>query len=312
MASAQQVAQAEAFQVFLEVGLEKVHEGNAKRHPIKWKPLLRQTRIKEFERDDNLLTGFQQMPEKTIGGVFSLDKPEFSATKTGKVKTYGLAYVAEYELPRYDQYRVFNNMNSKLSYSGLYTKNILGFSIFNNAFSTTAGSEYTIFNGEALCNTAHVLTRISTSAVGKNHVTTASDLNYISLQEALIDFMDTVDEDGKFVILEPECLLTSTSFSWIAEEIVGSRFRQDNANNALNTVSHLRPETAPFLTDPDAWFVLGAPSGPWGDSVEFEIGDDLMPRSSFQHSTLNTILSMYMSCRIWLFHWMGIWGSPGK
>lgn len=312
MATATEQAQASAYSVFLEIGLQKVHKRNAATYPILWKGLINQTKVKEFIRDDNLITGFQQMPEKTIGGVFSLDKPEFSSTKEGQIKTYGLAYVAEYELARWDQYRVFDAMSSKLSYSGLYTKNLLGFSIFNNAFSTSAGSEYLIHNGEALCDVNHVLTRSSTTAVGKNHPTTASDLNYLSIQEAITDFKDTVDEDGLFVMLNPKVLLTSTTFAWIADEIVGSRYRQDNANNAKNTLGHLRAETSPFLTDGDAWFVLSDVSGPWGDSVEYEIGDDLRPRKSFQHSTLNTILSMYMSCRLWVFNWIGSWGSPGK
>lgn len=308
------VASASEYSALLELGLTMVHTEQAKNHPIRWSGYLKQIKIDEFTRDDRYFTGFMPMPEKDVGGPFVLDKPHLSDRKVGDLVTYGLGFVAEYELGRWNKYKnTFAGISKQLSQAGLYTKNVLGFSIFNRAFDATAPSEYKIFNGEVLCKVDHVLER-PTTVVGKNAPATPTDLNYLALQEGMTDFMNVVNEDGLFVQLEPECLLTSTTQHWVARTLLESDYRSDNANMAKNTVGGgaLKAETAPFLTNPNAWFLIASKDGPWGDSVQYEIGDDLQPRRDFQISTLNTVLSMYMSCRLWLMHWKGIWGSEGS
>ena len=65
--------------------------------------------------------------------------------------------MAEYELFRWDQYKVFRKITKKLARSGVDRKNVLAYSIPNNAFST-ADSIYTTYaSGGPLLQQPHAV-----------------------------------------------------------------------------------------------------------------------------------------------------------
>jgi hypothetical protein len=197
-------------------------------------------------------------------------------------------------------------MTKKLTRSGVDRKNIIAYAIPNNAFST-ADTVYTTYSGEALCSNAHALLRGGT---GKNAPTNPVALSYLGMQEAITDYMLLTNEDGLYAILSASLLMCHPSKEWEAQTLLRSEYRPDNANMNFNTLKQkgFNIHSAPYLTDPDAWFLM-ADKGKL--EMSFDIGDDLQLRRDFQFSTWNNVFSVYGSYRVCVLHWYGIWGSEG-
>lgn len=292
------------FNVLLAAGLQKVFQDDLPTHPVLFKAWLKTESAKQFTEYENVVSAFGPMPEKGIGGVFSTDKPKLGDTKSMSLTTYGLGFVAEYELIRWEKYGVFSKMTRKLARSGVDRKNVIAYAILNNAFTATA--PYTTYNGEALIATSHALLRGGTFG---NRPAVATGLSYLGMQEAITNFSLMVNEDGLYVMLDPSTLVCHPAKRWEAETILGSQYRPDNANQSLNTLKdRLTPHSAPYLSSQTAWFVLSSK-----DKLEiaFHVGDDLMFRDDYDQSTWNNMYSMYASYRVAVLHWYGTWGTPG-
>lgn len=302
------IARLQDYYDLMEIGLSQVLVQELKNHEELYPAWLATTNAKEWVEDELVMSGFGAMPQKTVGGGISTDKPQIGTKKDFTLVPYALGFVAEYELLRWDQYARFKNITKQLAIAGKDRKNLLAYAIPNNAFST-ANPIYTTHRSEALCSNSHALLRgIGT---GKNAPSTAIDLTYLGLQEARTDFRKTVDEDGRYTILMACCLMVAPEKEWVAETLVGSDYRPDNANMALNTVKgKMKVHSAPYLTSANAWFVL-ASKDRLKPNMSFVVGDDLEFRKAFDPSTLNAIFSMYASFRIRVLTWPGFWGSQG-
>ena len=300
------VARMQEFSALLELGLSNVFMDDLPTHPKLYTGWLTEKSAKEFIEDELVASGLGAMPQKGIGQPFTADKPYISAPKDFELVTYGLAFVGEYELIRWDKYGVFTGITKKLTRSGVDRKNVLAYSIPNNAISASS-SVYQTYSGENLISTAHSTLRGGTA---KNAPTNAVDLTYLGMQEAISDYMQMVNEDGQFIVLDPAILMCHPSDKWVADTLLKSATRPDNANRAYNTLSAsgLTVHCSPYLDDTDAWFVLADKSK---REDAFVIGDDLTFRRAFDPSTWNNIFSMYASFRVAVLHWYGWWGSAG-
>lgn len=304
------VARLQEYTALLEYGLSKVFKDNVPTHPLLYKEWLRERKAKEWIEDELLTTGFGAMPEKTVGGPFTLDKPFITSPKDHTMKAYGLAFTIEYELMRWDRYQVFVNVTKKLARSGVDRKNILAYSILNNSLSTS-DSVYQTYASEVLCTTAHVLQRGGTA---KNAPSSAVGLSYLGMQEAITDFLVTPNEDGLFIQLVPKLLVCAPTKAWIGETILKSDYRHDTANMEKNTLSGRisGPHTAPYLTNDNYWWILADAGTLQSEAgISLDIGDDLEFRRDYQISTWNRSYSMYGSFRVRIFHWYGTWGTTG-
>jgi hypothetical protein len=304
-------ARLSAFAALLEYGLSKVFKDTLPTHPLLYKPWLKERKAKEWIEDELMTTGFGAMPEKTVGGVFSLDKPFITDPKDHTLKAYGLAFSIEYELMRWDRYQVFVNVTKKLTRSGVDRKNLLAFSILNNSMNSGAGAEYKTYASEILCTTAHALQRGGTA---KNAPSAAVGVSYLGMQEAITDFQLLPNEDGLFIRLSPKHVICAPAKVWVAETVLGSQYRHDNANQEKNTLKGQLegPITAPYLTNENYWWVTAGPSTLLDEAgISLDIGDDLEFRRDYQISTWNRTYSMYGSFRPRVFHWYGTWGTTG-
>lgn len=299
------VTRMQQFSDLLFVGLNDVFRSELKTHPETFGDWLAKKGAEEFTEEALVTTGFGPMPEKTVGGVFKVDKPLISPKKFYPMKTYGLAAVLEYELVRWEKYGVFTDVTKMMARSGVDRKNVVSYAILNNGFST-ADSTYTTYSGEALFDDAHVLLRGGT---GKNAPTTPVALSYLGIQEGITDFATLTNEDGLFILKYAKRLICHESKRWIADTITGSEYRPDNANMNKNTLKgRLSVHSSPYLTDPDAWFLTCDKDQL---QLRFSLGDDLTMRKDFQFSTLNQEYSMYGAWRVEVLHWFGTWGSTG-
>lgn len=294
-----------SFLEFVEDGLSNVFDGALKTHPVLWKDWLRQVTAKEWIEDAIVHSGFGPMPEKGVGNPFTVDRPYKGTEKEYTLKTYGLAFVIEHEMLKWDRYGVFGGVTKKLARSGIDKKNQLGYAILNNGFSTS-DAVYTTYASEALFSSSHTLLRGGT---GKNAPSSAIGLTYLGIQEALTDFALTENEDGLYAMVDPKKVICHPAQRWKLDTILSTPHRHDTANREKNTLAgELSPHSAPYLTSQTAWFIMADK----GDvEMAFSIGEDLMFRRDYQVSTWNSTWTMYMSCRIDLLTWPGTWGSQG-
>lgn len=303
------VASIREFSAYLALGITAVHEQMLPQHPQMFNDWLAIKTAVEWEQDEINISGFGVMPEKTVGGPIQLDKPVSGTAKTGELKSYALGFTATHELVKWLKYniQVFLKTTNKLRLSGIYTRNILAYGILNEAFVPT-DNDHKIYNGEDLCKTSHVLLR--GISAGKNEPTSATGLSYLGIQQGINDFRTIRNEDGQFVMLMPKRLITHPNLCWVAEELLRTGHRPDNANEAHNSLSGLEVHDSPFLDSTTAWF-LTCDKKTLADSISFHKGEDLSARHDFDSSTWDNTVNMYQSCRIWVQTWHGIWGTTG-
>ena len=164
-------------------------------------------------------------------------------------------------------------------------------------------------DGLELCSTAHTLANGNTF---RNEPATASDLNETSLENALIDISDFVDERGLNVALRGTKLIVPANLQFVADRLLETDQRVGTADNDINALKNMGmvPQgygVNHFLTDTDAWFVLtDAPNG----------------LKHFQRTPIRTAMEgdfdtgnvRYKARERYVFGWSdprGIYGSPG-
>ena len=146
----------------------------------------------------------------------------------------------------------------------------------------------------------------------RNEPSTAADLNETSLENALIDISDFVDERGLNVALRGMKLVVPANLQFVADRLLESDLRPGTADNDVNAIRNMGmvPQgytVNHFLTDTDAWFVMtDAPNG----------------LKHFQRVAIRTAMEgdfdtgnvRYKARERYSFGWSdprGIYGSPG-
>jgi hypothetical protein len=150
-----------------------------------------------------------------------------------------------------------NDMASGLGHSVRETKEVEVADIFNNGFVTTT---HTAGDGLAIFSDAHL--RLS-GGTWSNRFTNAVDLNAGSLQQAVENFETTTDDRSMQQVLVPRILLVAPQNEWKARELLYTQADPESANNTINAIRsrNLQLVVWYYLTDPDAWFVLGEQTG---------------------------------------------------
>ena len=93
----------------------------------------------------------------------------------------------------------------------------------------------------------------------------SADFSITSFRTAQVDFTSFTDGRGKKLNLQPKTILCSHNNYHSIAEIIESPQRPDTANRAENVTRGFfggQPLTilwTPYLTDTDAWFMLGDP-----------------------------------------------------
>lgn len=183
--------------------------------------------------------------------------------KTFKPRKFGLAIPTTDEMVKDDKWGLVNSAHQSLSRSLKETIEIQASRIFNYAFATAYGDGSSALgpDGKRLCATDHPLVK---SGGVQSNTSTAADLSYTSLQYGLTDFETMRDAAGLLHRVPAATLLVAPANRWVAAEVLRSPDRPDTANRATNTLSSAldglpRMIVNPYLTDPDAWFLLSPP-----------------------------------------------------
>lgn len=257
---------------------------------------------KQYE-DDYTMSGLGLFPVKTEGANILYDDPIAGFSKRYTHVTYSLGFRVTHEMMSDDLYGPMRNMGKALGRSARQTKEIQAASLWNNGFTSTTGSP----DGVALFAHNHPLKGGGTE---QNELSTAADLSRSSLQQAINDFEDTVDDRGLLLSIKPVMLVVPNELKWTAYELLKSPDRPDTADRAKNALmgEELNYSVWNFLTDPDAWFLRTAPDDHsvkffWREKFNTEMARDFDSKDQKQ--------SGMMRFSYGWSDWRGVFGSPG-
>ena len=146
-----------------------------------------------------------------------------------------------------------------------YTKQIKAADVLNTAFAG-AGAAGTNPGGDgvSLINTQHPTALGGTFS---NRNSTDADLNETSLEQAMIDVSQYIDERGLLIATRARKLIIPVQLQFVADRVLNTPGRTGTADNDINALRNMGmvPEgytVNHYLTDTDAYFIkTDAPNG---------------------------------------------------
>lgn len=204
-------------------------------------------------------TGLGNLPGKGEGESIVYDEPLQGPTKRWTHRTFGLGVRITEELIEDSLYpdipTEMSAITGELGSSARETINSLVFDIINSGNGTTS---HTAGDGLAIFSASHTNIRGGT---WNNLLAPAADLSATTLQTAIDDFENTLDDSGKFQQIRAEWILVNPSNSWKVDELLNSTYDPESPNNAINSLKSrgLKKFSTPYVTDTDAFTLISRP-----------------------------------------------------
>ena len=249
------------------------------------------------------IASFGSVPIKLEGQDVAYDDLAQGYNKQYLADTYELAFQTSKEALDDEQEEVVSDAARALGNSLTFTYNTDHANLYNDGFTSTTGSP----DGAVIFSTAHPLIG---GGNGSNTLGTAADLSVQAMRDLQNVIADTVDDAGKLLHWRPRTLLLPTELGWLGKELVRSTEKPDTADRAINAFrdDDLTVIVWPYLTDPDAWFLLG-------DANTMNIRSYWREKSNLLHDWSFESSSMKVKIRArWIRGWSdykGVAGSPG-
>lgn len=232
-------------------GINKIYGISYDHFPTKYTKFFQLEKSdKAFEKDQGM-TGFPLAAVKEQGNEVFFSQMYQGYQKEYLHLTYSIGAAITSEMVDDDQYNVINKIPKLLAESLRQTEETVATSILNNGFS----SSYVGADGQPLFSASHPLVAGGTFS---NQPTTSSDLTQTSLEQAMIDIMGFVDDQGLRINIEGKTLVVPRQEYFNAMKLLGTQYEVNSANNAINPLySDVKLDlvVSTFLTDSDAWFV---------------------------------------------------------
>ena len=220
----------------------------------------KETSDRAFE-EEVMLSGFANASVKPEGSAVTFDNAQETYTARYQHETVALAFSITEEAIEDNLYdRLSSRYTKALARSMANTKQVKAANVLNRAFN----SSFTGGDGKELCATDHPL---GGGGTFRNEFTVAADLNETSLENALIDISQFVDERNMIVALRGMKLIVPPALQFVADRLLESTLRTGTSDNDLNAIKNMGmlPEGYTinhFLTDTDAFFLkTDAPNG---------------------------------------------------
>ena len=199
------------------------------------------------------VTGVGDIPEKPEGQPYATDIIRSGYQKEFLHTEFGLMFEVTQTALEDDRYDVLSDHAKWFMFSARVVQEKRAAILFNNGF----GSE-TSPDGASIFSATHALKGGGTA---RNILSTAADLSYTSLQQALVDWQrETKFEAGQQMMpVENLTLIVPPELEFTAEAIIKSTLRPGVGDNDVNAIRTLRDITVVknvYLTDTDAWFLL--------------------------------------------------------
>jgi hypothetical protein len=242
------------FRKELQQGLNAVFGKAYMRYPELWKQVFEvNTSQKAFE-EEVLSVGFALAPVKSEGSGVNYDSAADSYIARYNHETIALAFAITEEAEEDGLYGSLGARYAQaLARSLQETKNVKGFNILNNAFS----SSYLGGDGVSLLNTAHPLYGGGTQS---NKLATPADLAEASLEDAINQIALFTDDRGLFINAKVQSVIVPTASQFIINRLLKSTYRPGTGDNDINSINEMGaiPQgaiVAPYITDTDSWYL---------------------------------------------------------
>jgi len=257
--------------------------------------------------EEVMLSGFGDAAVKPEGQGVAFDFAQETYTARYTMETIALAFAITEEAIEDNLYdRLASRYTKALARSMASTKNTKGAAILNTGFTGSGNPTYG--DGQVLLIAAHP----TLSGTQTNILSTASDLNETSLEQAMIDIAAFKDERGLKVAAKARKLIIPSALQFTAERLLKSQGRVGTADNDINALKNMNmiPEgyvVNHYLSDTDAWFVTtDVPNG----LKHF----DRAPLKTSMEGDFDTGNVRYKARERYVFgvsDWRGIFGTPG-
>jgi len=249
--------------------------------------------------------GYAAIKAEGASIAFDADRQGYVARLTNV--TYALGYQVTMEEMDDNQYAELSKRRSGyLAFSMAQTKEVVGANIYNRAFDPN----YTGGDGKELLATDHP----SLSGSQSNELAVAADFSEASLEDMLIQIMQSTDNRGLRINLRGESLHVHPANAFNATRVLKSVQQSGTANNDVNAVREmgLLPKGVKvnqYFTDTDAWFVrtmLPNGSGPIHQQRKKLVFD-----KDNDFHTKNALASAIERYTFGWDDWRGVFGSAG-
>ena len=208
---------------------------------------------RSFEEEVKL-SGFAAAPVKNEGASITFDTAQEAFTARYNHETVAMGVSITEEAMEDNLYDALAARYSKaLARAMAYTKQTKAAALLNNGFTTFQSGD-----GVTLFNTAHPTVE---GISNKNRLTTDSDLNETSLEQAVIDIAAFVDERGLLIAARPQKLIVPPALMFVATRLLETDMRVGTADNDINALKSNGSipqgyRVNHYLTDNDAFFIV--------------------------------------------------------
>ena len=273
------------------------------------------------EAEISPLGGLRAMGE---GEAISFDVPVEGHKKTIRTIKFGLGFQRTEEMSADELFQMSNKMSASLSRSAVLCAEYNFWNLFNNGFTTTLG-----WDGKPVFANNHTTLKSGDTINNLG----AADLSQTAL-EAAFEYFDTlVDEAGLKLAITPKTLLIPSKLKWAANDLLKASGRVwdytsraggyvtvgsgdsvapgngpllNNLNPSNGVVDAWSVFVSRYLTDDDAWFLLG-------DQQDFRFMWKKQPTlsNSTDFNTDNELYKLVMRFAVAVFDYKPVYGSPG-
>lgn len=249
------------FRAIVEPILNEEFDGVYQQRVDEWRgPFREQQGTPRNYHEEPVLFGFGAAPELPDGEPVTYQAGGVLFMKRYQYRVWGLAFALTQVLVEDgDHIRIGQIYSKHLGQSLVETKETLCANVLNRAFN----SSYVGGDGVALCSSSHPIANGTFS----NLLTTAAALSQTSLEQALIQVRQAIDNNGKRIRLQPRAITTSPANVFQAETILKTALRTGTNNNDINPIVSMQLLAAgqynmSRLTSNTAWWVnTDAPEG---------------------------------------------------
>lgn len=290
-------------------GLNALFGLEYKKYPEQHKDIYEiETSDRSFEEEEKL-SGFGAAVVKGEGSAISYDNAQEAWTARWNHETIALGFAITEEAMEDNLYASLGARYTKaLARSMAHTKQVKAAAILNQAFTGSGNPTYG--DGKVLCATDHPLVGGGTNS---NRASVGVDLNETSLEAALIQISEWVDERGLLIACTGSKLVIPSALQFVSERLMKTELRTstgDNDINALRSMGMLPGGSTVnnYLTDPNAWFIMTDVSN------GLKMFDRVKMKTSMEgdFDTGNVKYKARERYSFGVADPLGIWGSPGS